>query len=132
MPFVKKRKPLGFVFFGILLQLVCAAKREFLGNVKVDTVLFGHVLRKISASDLFSCGQECLRNSECKSFNFGYRSSSKGFCELNTAVLEHQKLNKFLVKKNGYSFVSSYRRDPSAVTIEQVTRCKNFHCGLKY
>ena len=101
------RKCLTVLAFAVLA--ISAASQDLMGNIIPNTVLIGHVFMTLSASDMFSCGHKCLERSECESFNFGAESSKSGVCELNRGVLDDQRLNSFLLKKNGFVFVSSRR-----------------------
>ena len=66
--------------------------------------LIGHVIHKQRTYDIMTCAQLCLARPNCVSFN--YENTQNGICELNSKVLQEDKVlgrNALSVKK-GYSF----------------------------
>ena len=106
--FLPETKKLLIVFV-CDLSLTLASSRAFVGDIKYNAALFGHVFKSVYAKDMFSCSQECLEHNECESINYGIELAKKGVCELNRGVDSDHEFDVHVVKRNGFAFVVSLR-----------------------
>ena len=87
---------------------------ESQGSILYNQVLIGHAYRYFLTRGILSCGQRCLADTQCTSYNYQTSAIKDGVCELNEKRIETKELFE---EKRGFVFVRMRRRTVGTVLI---------------
>ena len=99
---------------------------ESQGSILYNQVLIGDAYKSIFTRGIFNCGQTCLADTRCTSYNYQTSAIKDGVCELNENRCERKEL--FDEEKRGFAFVRMSRKTVGTVLICRVTSLVNQNC----
>ena len=88
--------------------------RESQGSILYNQVLIGHVYKFFLTRGILNCGQKCLADPRCASYNYQTSAIKDGVCELNENRIEREELFE---KKRGFAFVRMRRKTVCTVLV---------------
>ena len=116
------RKLLFFVQFLLPYFSQTEFSHESQGSILYNQVLIGHAYKSIFTRGIFNCGQRCLADTRCTSYNYQTSAIKDGVCELNENRIERKELFE---EKRGFAFVRMRRKTVGTVLICRVTSLVN-------
>ena len=106
------------LYFLVQFLLPYLSRTEFClesqGSILYNQVLIGHVYKNFLTRGIFNCGQRCLADTRCVSYNYQTSTIKDGVCELNEKRIEAKELFE---EKQGFAFVRMRRRTVGTVLV---------------
>ena len=106
------------LYFLVQLLLPYFSRTEFChesqGSILYNQVLIGHAYKYFLTRGIFDCGQRCLADSRCASYNYQTSAIKDGVCELNENRTEAKELFE---QRQGFAFVRMRRRTVGTVLV---------------
>lgn len=91
---------------------------ESQGSILYNQVLIGHVYKSFLTRGILNCGQKCLADARCASYNYQTSAFKDGVCELNENSIERKELFE---EKRGFAFVRMRRKTIGILLILLIT-----------
>ena len=95
---------------------------ESQGPILYNQVLIGHSYKSIFTRGILNCGQRCLADTRCTSYNYQTSAIKDGVCEL---IENHCERKELFQEKRGFAFVRTRRKTLGTVMICRVTSLVN-------
>jgi len=108
------RKLLFFVQFILPYFSQTEFCHESQGSILYNQVLIGHAYKSFLTHGILNCGQRCLADTKCTSYNYQTSAIKYGVCELNEKRMERKELFE---EKRGFAFVRMRRKTVGTVLI---------------
>ena len=106
------------LYFLVQFLLPYLSRTEFCfesqGSILYNQVLIGHAYKNFLTRGIFNCGQRCLADTRCVSYNYQTSTIKDGVCELNEKRIEAKELFE---EKQGFAFVRMRRRTVGTVLV---------------
>lgn len=106
------------LYFLVQFLLPYLSRTEFCfesqGSILCNQVLIGHAYKNFLTRGIFNCGQRCLADTRCASYNYQTSTIKDGVCELNEKRIEAKELFE---EKQGFAFVRMRRRTVGTVLV---------------
>lgn len=107
------------LYFLVQFLLPYLSRTEFCfesqGSILYNQVLIGHAYKNFLTRGIFNCGQRCLADTRCASYNYQTSTIKNGVCELNEKRIEAKELFE---EKRGFAFVRMRRRTKTKSCLE--------------
>ena len=87
---------------------------ESQGSILYNQVLIGHSYKSFLTRGILNCGQKCLADTWCTSYNYQTSAIKDGVCELNENRIEGKELFE---EKRGFAFVRMRRKTVGSVLV---------------
>ena len=91
---------------------------ESQGSILHNQVLIGHVYKTVLTRGILNCGQKCLADPRCVSYNYQTSAIKDGVCELNENTIARKQLFE---EKRGFAFVRMRRKTVGILLILLIT-----------
>lgn len=99
------------LFFFVQFLLPYFSQTEFCyesqGSILYNQVLIGHAYKSFLTRGILNCGQKCLADTHCASYNYQTSAIKDGTCELNENRIERKELFE---ERRGFAFVRMRRK----------------------
>ena len=99
------------LFFFVQFLLPYFSRTEFCyesqGSILYNQVLIGHAYKSFLTRGILNCGQKCLADPHCASYNYQTSAIKDGTCELNENRIERKELFE---ERRGFAFVRMRRK----------------------
>ena len=99
------------LFFFVQFLLPYFSRTEFCyesqGSILYNQVLIGHTYKSFLTRGILNCGQKCLADTQCASYNYQTSAIKDGICELNENRTERKELFE---ERRGFAFVRLRRK----------------------
>ena len=98
---------------------------ESQGSILYNQVLIGHAYKYLLTRGILNCGQRCLADTQCTSYNYQTSAIKDGVCELNEKRIDTRELFE---EKRGFVFVRMRRRTVGAALVSPSHLISIFNC----